>query len=193
MKLRHVTLLALTALTVGACSKKKPVAVPTNDDAVAAEALARARADSIAAAEAAARRDREARERAAAAARTREMLTEMIFFDYDSEQLRPDAQDNLREKVAILRANPTLELRIEGHADERGSTEYNIALGQRRAETVRNFLATYGISSDRVVTMSYGKERPLLEGSGESVWSRNRRAEFIVTAGEIAVAGPEGR
>lgn len=117
----------------------------------------------------------------------------MIFFEYDSDQLTSEAEARLRNKAAILRANDGVQVRVEGHADERGSTEYNLALAQRRAETVRNFLTGYGIDAGRVATLSYGKERPLVEGTGEAVWARNRRAEFVITGGSVSTIPPEVR
>ncbi len=184
MKLRHVLVLALVPLSLGACKKKAPVEGPT-PGAQFSDTGSRTRADSLAMYEAA-ERERLARMRSGELARNREVLTEMIFFEFDSSELSADAEDRLREKIAILRANPGIRLRIEGHADERGSTEYNLALGQRRAETVRNFLDAYGVSGDRLVTISYGKERPLDESSGELAWARNRRAEFVVMSGEVS-------
>lgn len=192
MMVRQVATLALVALSLAACRKERPADAPVPaTDTSEMEARERARADSIAAAEAA-RRQAEERARAEAA-RVREVLTDIIFFEYDSERLTPEAEDRLREKAAILRANPGVRLRIEGHADERGSTEYNLALAQRRAETVRTFLSGYGVQADRLATLSYGKERPMVEGSGEAVWARNRRAEFVVTGGEIASVPTEVR
>ena len=133
------------------------------------------------------------RERRAQLARAQEVLTSVVYFDYDSDQLTAETEERLQMKASILRANPTMQLRVEGHADERGSTEYNLALGQRRAESVRTFLAGYGIQANRLGTISYGKERPAVEGSTETAWSRNRRAEFAVTAGEISAIPPEVR
>nr|MBA2669088.1 OmpA family protein [Gemmatimonadota bacterium] len=161
-----------------------PVAV---DDTRAQQA----RADSIAAARA--QQDAAERSRVAALARVREELTDIVFFEYDSDQLTAETEGRLRSKAGILRANPGVQLRVEGHADERGSTEYNLALAQRRAETVRNFMSGYGIEANRVGTLSYGKERPLMEGTGESIWARNRRAEFVVTGGSISTIPPEVR
>jgi peptidoglycan-associated lipoprotein len=194
MTFRQVSTLALAALTLGlgACKKRTPAdtsaPTPVTDDAAARE---RARADSIAAAEAA--REREARARAAEMARARESLTDRIHFDYDSEQLSPEAEERLRVKAAILRANPGVQVRVEGHADERGSTEYNLALGQRRAESVRTFLTGYGIDAGRISTLSYGKERPLIDESTEAAWAQNRRAEFAITTGDVSTVPPEVR
>lgn len=187
--------LAATVL-VAACKKAPPppAAVPTGPSE---EELARRRADSIAAARAAAeeaarqRAEAEAaaaRERARAAART--TLEEMVFFDYDKSEIREDAAAVLRRKVEILRASPQVQIQIQGHADERGSTEYNLALGNRRAEAVRQFLAGFGIAESRFSIISYGEERPLEMGQSEAAWSRNRRAQFVITAGANAINPP---
>ena len=186
---RQLSALFLIVFAMGACKRRTPPEAPTpapvTDDAAMRE---RARADSIAAAEAA--RERAAREAAAAMARAREMLTDRVQFDYDSFELDPQAEERLRMKAEILRANPNIQLRVEGHADERGSTEYNLALGQRRAEAVRSFLGNYGIGTDRLSITSYGEEQPLVEGSNESAWAQNRRAEFTVTSGDITNPPP---
>jgi peptidoglycan-associated lipoprotein len=194
MKLRLVLVLILFLVPLTGCRRSAPAAgpapmatAPSNDDA-----RARARADSIAAAELA-RRQAEERERRMQMQRAQEVLGNVVYFEYDSFRLDSDAEDRLRTKAAILRANPSVELRIEGHADERGSTEYNLALGQRRAEAVRTYLTGYGITTTRLATISYGKERPAVPGGDESAWARNRRAEFVLTAGEISAVPPEVR
>src|SRR6202008_2620380 len=141
------------------------------EEAAAAEA-ARRQAEAAAAAE---------RERRIAAART--TLEEMVFFDYDQSTIRDDAAAILRRKVDILRASPTVRLRIEGHADERGSTEYNLALGNRRAEQIRQFLVGFGLTQGNFEIVSLGEGRPLQQGQTEAVWARNRRGQFVITAG----------
>ncbi len=88
----------------------------------------------------------------------------------------------LQRKVSVLREYPGIQLRLEGHCDERGSNEYNLALGQRRAESVRRYLMSYGIDASRFATISYGEERPLVDAQNEEAWAQNRRAEFMVTA-----------
>jgi peptidoglycan-associated lipoprotein len=201
MKLRHAVVLALIPLTaLGAC-KKRPRTAPTPEDTIVTE-NGTTSGDSIGMAQA--ERDRLARERAERerlerervereTAGAREVLTEIVFFEYDSDQIGSEAEDKLRLKAAVLAANPNVRLRIEGHADQRGSTEYNLALGQRRAEAVRAFLANYGIDPDRFTTVSFGKERPLVEGEGEDSWSRNRRAEFGIIGGQVTVVPEELR
>jgi peptidoglycan-associated lipoprotein len=102
-----------------------------------------------------------------------------IYFEYDSAVLTSEAKKILAENAKKLEENPELKIVIEGHCDERGTSEYNLALGEKRAESVRKYLVTYGISSNRISTISYGKEKPLVNGFGEEVWSKNRRAEFV--------------
>ena len=129
------------------------------------------------------------RQRAIAAARV--TLEEMVFFDYDMVEIRDDAAPVLREKVNILRASPQVRLRIEGYCDERGSTAYNLALGNRRAEAIRQFLTGFGLSESRFEIVSVGEGRPLVQGSNEDAWARNRRVEFVITAGANAINLPE--
>lgn len=191
MKLRVAVALLLMVVTVAACGRSQPETPGPSGSPTSDDAAARARADSIAAANAA--REAAEREQRAQLARAQEILTSPVYFGYDSETLDAETEERLRLKASILRANPTMELRIEGHADERGSTEYNLALGQRRAESVRTFLTGYGIAPNRVNTISYGKERPAVAGSNESAWARNRRAEFAVTGGSISAIPPEIR
>lgn len=203
MKLRHAVVCALIPLTaLGAC-KKRPRTTPTPGvDTTAVTGSGVSAEDSIRMANAERERlereraererlDRERIERETAGAR--EVLTEIIFFEYDSDEIGSEAQDILRLKAAVLSANPNVQLRIEGHADQRGSTEYNLALGQRRAEAVRAFMANYGIDPDRFTTVSYGKERQLVEGDDEEAWARNRRAEFAVIGGQVTVVPEELR
>ena len=129
------------------------------------------------------------RQRAIAAARA--TLEEMVFFDYDMVEIRDDAAPVLREKVNILRASPQVRLRIEGYCDERGSTAYNLALGNRRAEAIRQFLTGFGLSESRFEIVSVGEGRSLVQGSNEDAWARNRRVEFVITAGANAINLPE--
>jgi len=107
-------------------------------------------------------------------------LTELVLYDFDSSVLTPTAQDRLRRKAEWLKENPKASVKIEGHCDERGTVEYNLALGWRRAEAAKAFLVDLGISAARMTTISYGKERPFAKGKGESVWSQNRRAHFVL-------------
>jgi peptidoglycan-associated lipoprotein len=102
-----------------------------------------------------------------------------VHFAYDQADLTPEAQAILQGHAAWLHGNPGVGLVIEGHCDERGTVEYNLALGARRAEAAREFLAALGIEPSRMRTVSYGKERPLETGGDEAAWARNRRAHFV--------------
>jgi len=102
------------------------------------------------------------------------------FFDYDKADVRSDARDALTASAAFLRAYPQIKVVIEGHCDERGSTEYNLALGDRRAAAAKQFLTSLGISADRMESVSYGKERPFCSASTEDCYQQNRRAHIIM-------------
>ncbi|QJE72119.1 peptidoglycan-associated lipoprotein Pal [Aerophototrophica crusticola] len=103
-----------------------------------------------------------------------------VFFPLDRYDLNPEATSVLEKQAAWLRQNPTVRVIVEGHADERGTREYNLALSQRRAESVRRYLETAGIDTARVTTIAYGKERPAVAGSNEAAWAQNRRAVTVV-------------
>jgi peptidoglycan-associated lipoprotein len=136
------------------------------------------------------RETEERRRREAERRRVLSVLAERVHFDFDKSDIRPDAEEVLQRKVSVLREYPGVTLRIEGHADERGSNEYNLALGQRRAEAVRRYLLSYGIDPSRFTTISYGEERPLVNAHDENAWAQNRRAEFVVTdSGRLGSGG----
>lgn len=103
-----------------------------------------------------------------------------VYFEYDSSALLSEAQSILMEKSEWLRNNPQASIVIEGHTDERGTIEYNLALGDRRAESVRSFIMELGVDISRIRTVSYGEERPVDPSSDESAWARNRRAHFFI-------------
>ncbi len=102
-----------------------------------------------------------------------------VFFDYDSAELDSDAQELLQDQVAWLKQHD-VSVTIEGHCDERGTREYNLALGEKRAQAVKNYLISMGVGSDKVSTISYGKERPAVVGSNDGAWSQNRRSVTTV-------------
>ncbi|MFQ5750408.1 MAG: peptidoglycan-associated lipoprotein Pal [bacterium] len=102
-----------------------------------------------------------------------------INFEFDRADLTPEAKAILAENARKLKENPALNIRIEGHCDERGTVEYNLALGERRAISTRNYLINYGIRPDRITIISYGKERPIDPRHTPQAWAKNRRAEFI--------------
>lgn len=104
-----------------------------------------------------------------------------VYFDYDSDALRPDAMATLARNAEAMKAKPSnTYFRVEGNCDERGTQEYNMALGERRALAVRSHLISLGVDSQRIITISYGEENPAVPGAGESAYSQNRRAEFSV-------------
>lgn len=177
-------LVALVAagVAVGACGKKKepetpaPQPTPTvTRDTAAENAAARAAEEE--------RRRAAAAAASAASAEARNTLAEMIFFDYDRSDIRADMQDVLNRKAALLRANPNVTVRIDGHADERGTVEYNLALSLRRANAAREYLSGFGVDVARLEVAAFGEERPLDVSLTEDAYARNRRAEFQITRG----------
>lgn len=206
----HQRRLAIFALTVAigsvsaaACSKAPPPPPPTpvdttpkvNQDSIDAARRRQMAADSAARAEqmrAARQRqidDSIANARAAADAAAREAeamratLAMPVHYDFDKAELRADTKGILDQKIPILTANTGVTIRIAGHTDDRGSGEYNLQLGQRRAAAARDYLVARGVNTARVELVSYGEERPLCQDKNEACWSQNRRAEFEVTAG----------
>jgi peptidoglycan-associated lipoprotein len=107
-------------------------------------------------------------------------LLKDIHFNYDKYDIRGEDEGTLMENAAFLKKNPNMKIQIEGHCDERGTIEYNLALGERRANSVKKYLVSLGITSDRISTISYGEERPFDRGHNEQAWAKNRRAHFIV-------------
>jgi len=195
--------IALSLITLGAasCAKKEvKVETPVVDTSAAdaekarqkaeAEAKARAEAEAKAKADAAAKAkaeaDAAAKAKADAEAAAQKLLqdqvnaveSEKIYFDYDKADLKPEAQSTLEQKAKFLQANPAYALSIEGNCDERGTNEYNLALGERRADAAKKFLNSLGIPADKITTISYGEEKPVDPGHDESAWVQNRRDEF---------------
>ena len=103
-----------------------------------------------------------------------------VYFDFDRYDLRADSREILKANSAWLKTNPSAQVQIEGHCDERGTTEYNVALGSRRAESVKDYLVTLGTSADRLSTISYGEEVPVCREQAEECWQKNRRVRFVV-------------
>lgn len=192
-----MTLGIAVVLSAAACGGGPPPPPPTpvvNQDSIDA---ANARRDSIRqareeAAREAAARERAARERAQReaaeaeeAARqannmVRSVFASMIHFDYDRSDIKDEFVSGLEMKVMIMNANPRMRISINGHADERGSDEYNIALGNRRALAAKAFLVDRGIAANRIDTSTLGESQPLVNESNESAWQQNRRAEFVI-------------
>ncbi len=205
-RLPLVLLSGLAVAAVAACHKTPPETTPppvANADSAAqaaerarAEAAERARADSLARAQEAA--ERLARQRAAdslaglgkTSEAVKTLLATLVHFDFDKANIRPGEAAVLDQKVGILQVNGGLRIRIAGHCDERGSDEYNLALGNRRAIAAKQYLVSHGIDAGRIETVSYGKERPADPGHTEEAWSKNRRDETEIVAGGDALKQP---
>jgi peptidoglycan-associated lipoprotein len=181
-------------LFLGGCPKKK-VAVSRDLASVQAEEAARLERE---------RQAKEARERELAKLREEELkkptegelvakkepgiegevyeskLLKDIHFDFDKYDIRPVDEAVLKENAVFLKNNPNLKVQIEGHCDERGTAEYNLALGERRANNTKKYLVFLGIPADRISTISYGEEKPLDKGRHEEAWAKNRRAHIVV-------------
>ena len=193
--------LVASGTAAGACRSAPPPPPPepvVDNDAAARE---RARQDSIARAEQArrdsiARAEQARRDSIAAAERAlasvRNTITAPIYFEFDQSTVTEQSRATLEAKIPILNANPALRIRVAGHTDERGSDEYNMALGQRRAAAAKRYLVQRGIADNRIETVSFGEERPVATGSSESAWAQNRRAEFEIIAGgnNLRTGGP---
>ena len=186
-----VGFISASLLFTTACQKKVEPVGPTPEEIAAEQARLKAEQDAAEAARlkaeqdakdaaAAAERRRMEAERAAAEAAKAAVESEKVYFDYDSSELKSEAQEILTKKAIWLKANGDYKLKIEGNCDERGSTEYNMALGSRRAEAAAKFINALGISEDRLTTVSYGEDKPAVDGNDESAWSQNRRDEFVL-------------
>jgi peptidoglycan-associated lipoprotein len=198
-----VALLLLVSLTgLDACRRKAELAptpsATTSSTSATDNAGAQRRADSLAAANAAQRRaDSLAAARAAEAnsagaqAELLNVLRQRILFDYDKDLLRDDATAALDAKAAVLLANPAVSLAITGHTDERGTAEYNLALGQRRAAQVKRYLVAKGVQDGRLTTQSLGDSQPASQGTDEASYQQNRRAEFEVQGSTGALVRPQ--
>ncbi len=191
----------LAAAALAACgggAKPEPPA-PQGPNADSLAAAERARQDSMERARQEAQRraeeaERLARQRAADSlaglGRTTDavkaLLATMLHFDFDKANIRPEDTSILDQKVGILQANSNLRIRIAGNCDERGSDEYNLALGNRRANSAKQYLVSHGVDAGRIETVSYGEERPLDPGHNDDAWAKNRNDQFeIVSGGDV--------
>ena len=191
MRVPSLLMLLPAAAFAVACGGKAAPEEPAPQPAPAAEP-----APTPAPADDSAERERLEKERLAreAAERARVVaadLAAMINFDYDQAVVRQAYQATLDRKAAIMAANPGVKIRIAGHADERGSDEYNLALGNRRAAAAKRYLENKGVDGSRVDVVSYGEERPLNPGNDETAYAQNRRDEFEVTAGGNNLTAPQ--
>ena len=172
MELTHALAIALVALGLAACTKPKqtkPVATP----AAAAE-TGSASTTAVGGEGAAGSGKLTAQQQALAALKTKNI----VYFNYDSSEIPPEYLNVVSANATYLVKYPTARVRLEGNTDERGSREYNIGLGERRAQTVRKALMAQGVADAQIVTVSYGEERPAVPGSDEAAYAKNRRVEF---------------
>lgn len=197
--------LARAGLSLVLGTERPVVAAPRPIDAVVvadtrAADLARARQDSIDRAnrmrqdslDAANRRLQAERDAAARAlAEARSLLNAPVYFDYDKSEIRDDAKQALDSKLGLLRANTAMRIRIEGNTDSRGSNEYNMALGLRRANAARRYLVSQGIDNARFDVVSYGEERPVDQGTTDEAYAKNRRDDFVITVGGDNIMVPK--
>lgn len=187
---RTLGVVAIAApLLLGACKKKIAPAV-TGPTPVQPASTGPSTGTGTSDRDAADRAAREAAERERRLTAARNTLLETVYFEYDQAGLTDAGRSGLEAKLAILQANPGLRLRVAGHCDERGSDEYNLALGQRRAAAVQRFFADRGVDASRFELVSFGRERPAVTGGSEDSWARNRRAEFEIVAGGESLKAP---
>ncbi|MBZ5559251.1 MAG: peptidoglycan-associated lipoprotein Pal [Acidobacteriia bacterium] len=181
-------MVALSLGVAAACSKKAPVVQPTPPPAPAGQALPETRppAPAEAVAEPVVALPPIVRDDPIASASlddlNRNSPLKPAFFDYNSSELNAEGQKALDENAGVLKRFPAWAITIEGHCDERGTAEYNLALGERRAVAARTYLVSLGIAADRLRVVSYGKEFPFDPGHTEAAFAKNRRAHFVITA-----------
>ena len=186
---KHWTILALALMVLvifsfSACTKSKISSETSTTTSTEEEARKRAEEE----ARQKALREENLREESLSEQQAQERMesaismfeNEDIYFEFDSIRLSPEAQELLSQKAAWLRKNPAARVTIEGHCDDRGTNEYNLALGEGRAQSARAFLIDLGIKESRLNSISYGEERPIDRGQTEEAWARNRRAHFVI-------------
>ena len=187
MRLRS---LVLAVAVLAACGKKQPAAVPTPTDATPTPRGPGTQGGGPGGATTPPPSGATATEAAITADLTR-VMQEAIYFDLDQEAVRLDGQGVLDRKGAIMLANPALRIKISGHADDRGSDEYNLVLGNKRATSAKRYLEAKGIDGSRIEVVSFGEERPADSASNEAAWAKNRRDEFELTAGAARLVKPQ--
>jgi len=185
--IRRAALSLVLLASVVACSRRQPPPAPQPPPTQTTTTMTPTRTAPDTAGEGMRRLEAE---RAATTREMRGVLEAMIFFDYDDSRIRADQEGALNAKAPILRANPSVALLVTGHADERGSGEYNLALGLRRANAVRDFLTALGVDASRITTDTMGEDRPLDTGTTEAAYARNRRAESAVSRGGDVITRP---
>ena len=194
MKKSAVALCVVIGLSMAACGKRMKPLVATPISTAQADSMERARQQAVddslrAIRERELERELERQRQAAALAAAQEaeaiaLITGTVYFDYDQSALSAESRATLDSKVPALQARPAFRVRITGHTDERGSSEYNLALGLRRAAELKAYLVANGIDAARIDISSMGEERSAAQGSNEAAWALNRRAEFVQVTGD---------
>jgi len=190
MKKSTVALCVVIVLSMAACGKRMKPLVATPISTAQADSIERAQQQAVDDSLRAIRERELERERQAAqlvAAQEAEaiaLITGTVYFEYDQAALSAESRATLDAKIPALQARPAFRVRITGHTDERGSSEYNLALGLRRAAELKAYLVANGIDASRIDISSMGEERPAVAGSAESAWAQNRRAEFVQVTDE---------
>jgi peptidoglycan-associated lipoprotein len=179
---------ALSLLTLGACSTKSKETLPATGDKADAGSSGGASGGSdassgsgVSGGAGGVTAEERTQQGQRDASYTEDSQLKDVNFDFDKSDIRPDARDLLKKNAEWMKANPKSKVQIEGHCDERGTNEYNLALGERRANAVKKYLSSLGVEADRLYTISYGEELPLDPGHNEEAWGKNRRAHFLVT------------
>ena len=185
MPARKLVAPAVLLLVVGACSHSPPSTTPTPVSQAAPSQTAAPQAEAPRRGGDGAVLAGDTRDRDLAAARA--ALAQSIYFDFDSSAIRDDQRTPLESKVPVLSRNRELRIRVEGNTDERGSAEYNIALGMRRAAQAKRFLTDRGVDAGRIDVISYGEEHSVCRTSEEGCWHQNRRDDFKITAGDVTM------
>jgi len=165
---RTVLVSLFVVSTLAACKKQPPEPAPADVEPVAALAVKMSTEQAV--------------------AKLQEQFAR-VHFDFDSSALNAETKAALSANADILQRHPRLSVEVQGHADERGTTDYNLALGQKRAAAVQAYLAALGVGGARVTTVSYGEEAPLERSNDEVAWSKNRRCEFRILVGEAGIEG----
>jgi len=184
MRRAMVVLLLAAALSVGGCASKKPKFVPAPGPSTAESGAQGAGAG-------AANAGGEGIDQEAAGPQGGLLATRLVYFDFDSSEIKGQGTDVVGAHAKYLAANSSARVRLEGHTDERGSREYNIGLGERRAQAVRRALLLQGASDGQISTVSYGEERPAVPGHDEAAWAKNRRVEIVYLTPAPGGAAPK--
>jgi peptidoglycan-associated lipoprotein len=183
-----IVLMLVAALGVGACASKKPKPGPTDQSQVGANS-----ADAAGAGTDAANAGNVGTDDEAAGPQAGLLAKRVIYFDFDSSDIKGDGNDVVAAHAKYLSTHTGTRVRLEGNTDDRGSREYNIGLGERRAQAVRRALLLQGATESQLATVSYGAERPAVQGSDEGAWAKNRRVEivYLMPSGQPAAVQPQ--